>query len=48
MPFVTVWERTGMLKVIEMQLRDKFGDEGAMLIPEIKAMDDAEKYEAVA
>ena len=48
MPFVTIWGRTAMLELIEDLLREKFGDEGATLIPELKDMDDAEKYRAVA
>src|SRR5262249_53357814 len=47
MPFVTGFERDGMLKLIEDSLRTKFGDEGAKLLPDISAMDDAEKYKAV-
>jgi hypothetical protein len=47
MPFVPFWERDGMLHLIEVQLRAKFGDEGAKLMPGISAMDDAEKYTAV-
>jgi hypothetical protein len=47
MPFVTGWGRDGMLAIIEDLLRDKFGDEGANLLPNIAEMDDAEKFKAV-
>jgi hypothetical protein len=47
MPYVTTYERSGMLRVIESQLRTKFGEEGAALMPAIRALDDAEKYESV-
>jgi hypothetical protein len=47
MSFVTGWGRDGMLAVVEDLLRDKFGDEGAKLLPAISAMDDAEKYKAL-
>jgi len=47
MPYVTTWERDGMLKLIESQLRAKFGDEGVALLPDIEAMYDAEKYNAL-
>ncbi len=46
MPFVMGWERHGMLDLIEAQLRFKFGEEGAKLLPAISAMNDAEKYKA--
>jgi hypothetical protein len=44
MPYVTSWERNGMVKLMEKQLRIKFGAEGAALVPAIRAMNDAEKY----
>ena len=47
MPFVTSWERRGMLKLIEDLLRTKFGVEGAELMPAIVLLNDAEKYETV-
>ena len=47
MPFVTGWGRQAMLDLIEDVLRFKFGEEGAKLLPDISAMDDAEKYKAV-
>jgi hypothetical protein len=44
MPFVTGFERRGMLKLIEDGLRTKFGEEGAELMPAVKDLNDAEKY----
>jgi hypothetical protein len=44
MPFVTGFERSGMLRLIEDILRTKFGEEGAGLMPAIEDLDDAEKY----
>ena len=48
MPFLTTPERfaieKGMLLVLERQLRKKFGDEGANLLPEIDALGDADKF----
>jgi len=44
MPFVTSFERGGMLKLIEDTLRTKFGAEGIELMPAIAELDDAEKY----
>ena len=37
-----------MLEVIEEFLRTKFGDEGVKLMPDISAMNDAEKYKTVS
>jgi hypothetical protein len=55
MPYVTSVERIGIqkglkqgqLESIEDLLRDKFGEAGLALLPEIKALDDAEKYRAI-
>jgi hypothetical protein len=47
MPFVTGFERRGMLRLIESQLRTKFGEEGAALLPAIRELNDAEKYETL-
>jgi hypothetical protein len=44
MSYVTRIERDVMLKVIEKQLRTKFGAEGAASAPTIWTMNDAEKY----
>jgi hypothetical protein len=51
MPFITSLERFAMeketLRLIERQLRVKFGEEGPKLMPEIVALDDPEKYDAI-
>jgi hypothetical protein len=51
MPFITIPERIGikmgMMQMIEDLLRDKFGEEGAKLTAEIKALEDMEKYRAI-
>jgi hypothetical protein len=47
MPFVTSWERRGMLRLIESSLRARFGEEGASLMPAIRSLNDADKYEAL-
>jgi hypothetical protein len=44
MPFVTSIEREGMARVMENQLRTKFGEEGAAMVPAIRELNDAEKY----
>ncbi len=48
MPFITTPERygirKGMLMTIERLLLAKFGEEGVQLLPEIEALDDADKY----
>jgi hypothetical protein len=44
MPYVTTFERDGMVKMIESVLRTKFGNEGAALVPTIRKLNDAEKY----
>jgi hypothetical protein len=48
MPFVTTPERfgieKGLLFAIEDLLRIRFGEEGAQLLPEIQALEDAEKF----
>jgi hypothetical protein len=46
-PYVTTFEKFGMLQVIEHSLRTKFGEEGAALLPAIEDLDDAEKYLAI-
>ncbi len=46
-PYVTTFERNGMLRMIKALLRKKFGAEGAKLIPGIAKLDDADKYEAL-
>ncbi len=50
-PFVTSFERygmrQGMLVMIEDLLRAKFGEEGVQLLPEIKALGDADKFRAL-
>jgi hypothetical protein len=50
-PFVTTPERLAikklMLEMLDDSLRAKFGDEGAKLLPEIKALEDADKYRAL-
>ncbi len=47
-PFITTPERygirKGMLLMLENLLRAKFGEEGVQLLPEIEALDDADKY----
>jgi hypothetical protein len=47
MPFISTPEwiamEKGMLQLIERQLRKKFGAEGAKLLPEISALEDADK-----
>jgi hypothetical protein len=47
MPFVTSFERRGMLKAIAAALETKFGEEGAALVPVIRELNDAEKYLAL-
>jgi hypothetical protein len=47
MPFVTGFERRGMLRLIEDTLRTKFGEAAMDLVPAIEDMDDAEKYVAL-
>jgi hypothetical protein len=47
MPYVTSIERSGMLKMLEVSLRTRFGDEGAQLIAAIEELDDAEKFLAL-
>ena len=47
MPFVTGFERRGMLKLMEDLLRTKFGPEGVELMAAIRELNDAEKYLAV-
>jgi len=48
MPFVTTPERfgieKGILLGIECLLRNKFGKEGVQLLPEIRALEDPDKY----
>ncbi len=45
MPFVDSIERRGMLKMLEVILRTKFGEEGIALVPAIRELNDAKKYE---
>ncbi len=51
MPFITTPERfgikAGMLRLIENLLRNKFGAEGAKLMPEIDTLEDADKFAAM-
>ena len=47
MPYVTSFGRTAMLELIEDSLRTKFGDEGVKLLPDILAINDAEKYKVI-
>jgi hypothetical protein len=47
MPFVDTFERRAMLKMVEKVLRARFGDEGVGLMPAIRELNDAEKYEAL-
>ena len=47
MPYVTSYERWGMMDMIELALLTKFGEEGASLVAQIRAMNDAEKYRAI-
>ncbi len=47
MPYVTSYERWGMLDLIERTLRLKFGEEGAALFPVIEEFGDADKYRAI-
>jgi hypothetical protein len=47
MPFVTSFERRGMVKAIAAALETKFGEEGAALVPAIRELNNAEKYEAL-
>jgi hypothetical protein len=50
-PFITTPERmgirAGLMQAIEDALRIKFGEEGVRLVPEITALEDAEKYRSV-
>jgi hypothetical protein len=47
MPYVTSYERWGMMDLIEDALRTKFGEEGASLVEPIGDLNDAEKYRAI-
>jgi hypothetical protein len=51
MPFMSVWERAGyrrgLLVGIEVSLRQKFGEEGLKLLPEIRELEDQEVLQAV-
>ncbi len=51
MPFVDFFERSGinkgMLRAIESTLRTKFGEEGVGLLPQIEALNDADKFLAL-
>ena len=44
MPYVTSFERYGMVQMLECALQAKFGEQGVALMPAILALDDAEKY----
>lgn len=44
MPYVTSWERGAMLRLLERQLREKFGAEGLELVSQIRELKDAEQY----
>jgi hypothetical protein len=44
MPWVTGFERRGMLRILEDSLRTKFGEEALELMPALWELDDAEKY----
>ena len=48
MPFVTGFELRGMLRMLEGSLRRKFGEEGVQLMPAIRELRDADKYDALA
>ena len=47
MPYVTSIEREVMFQMIEVGLREKFGEEAMELLPTIHELNDAEKYEAL-
>lgn len=47
MPYTTISERSGMVRLLEALLREKFGEEGAALIPAIWELNDADKFEAL-
>jgi hypothetical protein len=47
MPYVTSFERNGMLKILEDGLRTKFGEEAMELMEAISDLNDAEKYLAL-
>jgi hypothetical protein len=47
MPFVTGFERRGILKALDNALRTRFGEEGGQLTPVVAELDDAEKYLAL-
>ena len=44
MPYTTIFGRSAMVELLEAQLREKFGEEGAALIPAIRELNDAEKF----
>jgi hypothetical protein len=44
MPYVTSWGREAMFELIEISLREKFGDEVEELLDPIHELNDAEKY----
>jgi hypothetical protein len=48
MPFVTGFERRGMLRLIEDTLLAKFGEEARELLPAIGELNDAERYLALS
>jgi hypothetical protein len=47
MPYVTSFERDGMIRMIDNALRTRFGAEGVALMPAIEELDDAEKFLAL-
>jgi hypothetical protein len=51
MPFLTTPERIAMWDTMQLWIEDalrlKFGEEGLRLMPEIKVIDDADKYRAI-
>src|SRR5262249_17418916 len=51
-PFVTTPERygikQGLLRAIESFLQARFGEEGVQLMPEIRALNDADKFQALS
>jgi hypothetical protein len=46
-PYVTSFERVGMVRMIETALRTKFGEAALDLMPAIVELNDADKYEAL-
>jgi hypothetical protein len=44
MPYTTILERSAMVRLLEVQLREKFGEEGAALVPAIRELNDGDKF----